>query len=230
MAQQIKGTISNITSNKGTTRNLVNFQIFPDSAHQAQLERYQGHIKLDDKFPFHGAHGRLNYDLHYKNWVPHIGIKKRFQKIMFFDWKKQIEKVQLIRDLKDDTIIYQEIRLPCKNEQGHCNRTLRTQATIVWFPEDTCTTFQIAKIHARMIKFHQNYFIESIPFEDVNPDQLRHSNFRFRNIHNREHKLTRFQIYPETELACKNNKTLYKTKYSQILVEYEDGFDMNTVK
>ena len=219
---------------------MVNFQIFPDSAHQAQLERYQGHLKLDDKFLFHGAHGSLTYDLHYKNWTPHIGIKnpsncvadtkKGYQEIMFFVWKIQFEKVQLTRDLKDDTIIYQEIRLPCKNEQGHCDRTTRTQATIVWFPEDTSTTFEIAKIHARMIKFHRKIFIESIPLEDVNPDQLIHSNFRFRNIQNREHKLTRFQIYPETELACKYNKRLYKTKYSEILVEYEDCFDMNTVK
>ena len=61
-----------ITSDKGTTRKLVNFQVFPDSAHQAALERYQGHVKLDDKFPFHGAHGRLTFDLHYKNWIPHI--------------------------------------------------------------------------------------------------------------------------------------------------------------
>ena len=56
---------------------------------------------------------------------------------MFFDWK-----IQLIRDLKDDTIFYQGIRLPCKNDQGHCNPTTRTQSTIVWFHEDTCTTFQ----------------------------------------------------------------------------------------
>ena len=34
-------------------------------------------------------------------------------------------------------------------------RKTRTQATIVWFPEDTSTTFQVAKIHARMIKFHK---------------------------------------------------------------------------
>ena len=33
-----------ITSNKGTTRKLVNFQVFPDSAQQAELERYQGQI------------------------------------------------------------------------------------------------------------------------------------------------------------------------------------------
>ena len=81
-----------------------------------------------------------------------------------------------------------------------------------------------------MIKFHQKYFIESIPFEDVNPDQLRHSNYKFRKIHKKENKLTRFQIYPETELSCKYTKPLYKTQYSEILVEYEEGFDMKTGK
>ena len=33
---------------------------------------------------------------------------------MFFDWKKQLEKIQHTRDLKDDTIIYQGNGLPCK--------------------------------------------------------------------------------------------------------------------
>ena len=56
---------------------------------------------------------------------------------MFFDWKKQLEKVQLTRDLKDETIFYQGIRLLCKTYQGHCDPTTRTQATIVWFSEDT---------------------------------------------------------------------------------------------
>ena len=59
-------------------------------------------------------------------------------------------------------MIYQGIRLPCKNDHGYCDPTTRTQATIVWFPEDTCTTFQVAKRHARMIKFHEKYFIQSI--------------------------------------------------------------------
>ena len=94
-------------------------------------------MRLDTKFPFHGAHGRLTYDIHDKNW------------------KIQLEKVQLTRDLKDDTIIYKGIRLPCKNDHGYYYSTTRTQATIVWFPEDSCTTFQVAKIHARMIKFKQ---------------------------------------------------------------------------
>ena len=42
---------------------------------------------------------------------------------MFFDWKIQLEKVQLIRDLKVDTILYQGIRLPCKNDQEYCDPT-----------------------------------------------------------------------------------------------------------
>ena len=90
--------------------------------------------------------------------------------------------IENTRDLKDKTIFYEGIRSPCKNDQGYCDPTTRTQATIVWFPEDTCTTFKVAKTHARIIKIHQKY-IESIPFEDENLDQLRHSNYRFRNIH-----------------------------------------------
>ena len=78
---------------------------------------------------------------------------------MFFDWKIHLEKLQLTRDLKDDTTLYQDIRLPCKNDQGYCDPTTRTKATIVWFPEETCTIFQVAKIHARMIQFHQNFIL-----------------------------------------------------------------------
>ena len=218
---------------------MVYFQVFAHSVHQAELERYQGHIKLEEKYPYNGAHGRLTYDIHDKHWIPHIGINdpsnckadtknKGYQEIMFFDWKIQLEKIQLTRDLSDNTMIYQGIRLPCKNDQGYCDPTTRTQATIVWFPEDTCTTFRVAKIHARMIKFHEKYFIQSIPYEQVHISRRQSSNFR--NIHNIENKLTRFQIYQETELACKYRNPLHKTQYSEILVEYEKGFDMTTGK
>ena len=54
-------------------------------------------------------------------------------------------------------MIYQGIRLPCNNDQGYCDPTTRTQATIVWFPEDTCTTFQVAKIKRKIF-----YTINSI--------------------------------------------------------------------
>ena len=78
-------------------------------------------------------------------------------------------------------MIYQGNLLPCKNDQGYCEPTTRTQATIVWFPQDTCTTFQVAKIHARMIKFHEKYFIKSILYEQVNPSRKQSNDFL--NIH-----------------------------------------------
>ena len=50
-----------IASNKGTNRKLLSYQVFTDSAHPVQLKKYQGQFRLDDKFPYHGAHGRLCY-------------------------------------------------------------------------------------------------------------------------------------------------------------------------
>ena len=79
-----------------------------------------------------------------------------------------------------------------------------------------------------MIKFHENYFIESISYKQVNPSHKRSNNFK--NSHDIENKLTRFQIYQGTELACKYTNPLYKTQYSEILVEYEKGFDMTNGK
>ena len=229
----------NLTKNKVSNRRIVNFQVFADSVHQAELERYQGHIKIDEKY--NGAHGRLIYDIHDKHWIPHIGINnptnckadkknRGYQKIMLLDWKVQLEKIQITLDLKDNTIIHHGIRLTRKNYQGYCDPTTRTKATIVWFTKDTCTIFQVAKIHARMIKFHEYYFIESIPFDTDNPSQIRNRKIKFRNFHNIENELTRFEIYHETELACKYQNPLHKTQLSEILVEYDEGFDMTTGK
>ena len=53
-------------------------------------------------------------------------------------------------------------------------------------------------------------FIESIPYERVNPSQKRSNNFK--DPHDIENKLTRFQIYQETEFACKYTNPLYKTQ------------------
>ena len=42
--------------------------------------------------------------------------------------------------------------------------------------------------------------------------------------------MTRFQIYPETELASNYKTPFYKTQYSKTLAECEKGFNMNTGK
>ena len=62
----------------------------------------------------------------------------------------------------------------------------------------------------------------------MNPSRIQSTDFE--NIHDIENKLTRFQVYHETEFACKYSNPLYKTQYSEILVEYENVFDMTTGK
>ena len=177
----------NLSRNKNTDRKIVIFQVFTDSVHQAELERYQGHIKLDKKHPYNGAHGRLTYDIHDKHWIPHIGTNdpsnckadtknKGYQEIMFFDWKIQLEKIQLTRGLTDYTMIYQGIRLPCKNDQGYCDATTRTQAiffdyegNILWFY--TCTkkvsplyVFEDKRCYKRIPIFYKNkvHFVDTL--------------------------------------------------------------------
>ena len=76
-------------------------------------------------------------------------------------------------------MIYQGKRLSCKNDQGYGDTTTRTQAIFVWFPEDTCSTFKVARTHAGMIKFHQNFFSEYIPFDKVHIEKIRQNNQPF---------------------------------------------------
>ena len=77
-------------------------------------------------------------------------------------------------------------------------------------------------------KISRKIFYRTNSNEQVHPSRKQSTDFR--NIHNLENKLTRFQIYQETEIACKYRNPLYKTQYSEILVEYEKGFDMTTGK
>ena len=53
----------NLTKNKHSDSKIGNFHVFSVSVHQEELERYQGHIKLDKKYPYNGAHGRLTYGI-----------------------------------------------------------------------------------------------------------------------------------------------------------------------
>ena len=81
-----------------------------------------------------------------------------------------------------------------------------------------------------MMKIHKNYFIESILFDKINPNQIRSNPQKNINIDVIENKLTRIQIHPETRKACKYPTPLFKTQYSEILVKYDKSFDMKTGK
>ena len=69
------------------------------------------------------------------------------------------------------------------------------------------------------------YLIQVIYYQAK--DQIKQNRKRYNNIDGIEKKLTRFQIYPETELACKFKTPLYKTLYSEILVQCEKSFDVD---
>ena len=68
-----------------------------------------------------------------------------------------------------------------------------------------------------MIKFHQNYFNESITYDKVSPEKIRQNNQDFNNINNKKNKLKRFQTYHETEHPCKHNTPLYKKEMQKCL-------------
>ena len=55
---------------------------------------------------------------------------------MFFDWKNQFEKVQSKFYIIEKHFILRHPYIS-QNDQGYCDPTSRTHATIVWFPEDT---------------------------------------------------------------------------------------------
>ena len=50
------------------------------------------------------------------------------------------------------------------------------------------------------------------------------------NIHNYRKYIDTFRNIPRNGHACKYSKPLHKTQHSEILVEYEQGFDRNTGK
>ena len=67
------------------------------------------------------------------------------------------------------------------------------------------------------------------PFcEEVNSEKIRQNIQRSKNINSIENKLTRFQIYPETELACKYNIPLYRVSTGK--VSTLKVFEINTGK
>ena len=76
--------------------------------------------------------------------------------------------------------------------------------------------------------FKKKYFFESIPFDKNNPNRIRSNRQKNKYIDGIENKLTSFKVFPETEVACKDPKPLFKTQYSEILVEYVKGFDLKT--
>ena len=72
---------------------------------------------------------------------------------------------------------------------------------------------------------------ESIPFEKLALIELDQMDTNIKNLTVLSCiKLTCLQINPETEVACKYPKPLFKTQNSEFLVKYEKDFHMKTGK
>ena len=123
-----------------------------------------------------------------KLWSKHKKIRTSRKSV--HDWKVQFEKVQFTRDLKSGTIVYQGFCLTIVY-QG-----FRKQATIVLLPEDTCTTFQAAKVEARMMTLYKknNY---------SNPYHL-NNKFLIRNDQTQIHKKI-------SKIEIENESTVFKS-------------------
>ena len=70
---------------------------------------------------------------------------------MFFDWKIQLEKIQLTRDLKDNTIIFQEsdyhvemIKAIVIPQQGHKSLVSRRYLYNISSSKNTCSNDKIS--------------------------------------------------------------------------------------
>ena len=59
----VKKKLSKLVQHKQNTRALVGFHLFPELTHQ-QLEQSQSHTQFEENYSYHGALGRLSYDLH----------------------------------------------------------------------------------------------------------------------------------------------------------------------
>ena len=79
-------------------------------------------------------------------------------------------------------------------------------------------------------KISSKIFYRTNTVRRCQPESNKTKNTKFRNIHIIKNKLTRFQIYQETDFVCRYRNPLYKTQSSEILVEYKQSFDMNTEK
>ena len=72
------------------------------------------------------------------------------------------------------------------------------------------------------------YLKQDIYYQAI--DQIKQNRKRYNNIDGIENKITRFQIYPETELARNYITPFYKTQVSEVFVKNEKGFDSKTGK
>ena len=85
-------------------------------------------------------------------------------------------------------------------------------------------TFEVAKIHASLIKFHEKYFIESMPYDNINPDQTRPNPNPFKN----KNKPNHFSKQKIQKFLSKRKKNDMKT--GKLVLDMQDLMEQRRQK
>ena len=179
-------------------------------------------------------YGRTVYDYTNPMWIPSAiknaqsnrmkGPRKQ-NKIHILEWTLEIQEVTLILNLDTEEISYMGTKLPCDLRKGDCLPTPLTKATIVWEPQTDCQLFELIRFDASMVKYQDRYWIETnAKWTTVQQPDITQI-VKQKKTDNID---TRFEVYPLVERECGPLQAIHKTKYDDIYIIDEYGFDMHT--
>ena len=179
-------------------------------------------------------YGRIVYDYRNPTWIPFeiknaqsnclTGVRKQ-NRIDILDWTLEIREISLILNLDTEEISYMGTKLPCDLHKGECLPTPFTKATIVWEPQTHCQLFELIRFDAYMVKYQDRYWIETnAEWTTVQKPDIQEKI----KLNKTASIATRFEVYPIVEHECGSPQPIHKTKYDDIYIKYEYGFDMHT--
>ena len=128
-------------------------------------------------------------------------------------WRLEVSGIELKYDDTENAMIIEVYNLPCYFDDGFCKPTTKTLFTLIWFSYDFCLIFTLQDFIGRMTKFEDRYWIETDAPHTQNP-------------HNPN--LSRFEDFPNAQTFCGKPHPLYSKQYSDVFVNYTDGFNMHT--
>ena len=140
------------------------------------------------------------------------------------DWVLHVEQLRLQYDHKKNTISYSGHILPCTYSDGVCPPTAAFPATLIWEPQKHCVIFFSHDFQAKMIKYNNRYWIESLP--NITTFEKPKSPF-----HRTEPPAyTRIEIFEEQTFLCNTPTPYHVTQYEDVFITYTGGFDISPVK
>ena len=122
---------------------------------------------------------------------------------------------------------------------GFCKPTTKTPSTLVLFSDDFYLIFTLQDFVGRMTKINARYWIEAdsfihsaLPNETDTSVGIKGTSFPYIHAPHTQNpqnpSLSCFELFPHTQTFCGKPESLYTTKYSDLFVTYQEGFNMPT--